>query len=190
MQVLRKIRIPAVFALLAIGAAVALYPQITEWRYARAQEALASEAAGIEASARTAEGGQPMPEGAVALISIAAIDLDAYVLEGVEPAQLNRSVGHYPKTVLPGEQGNAGLAGHRTMYGHPFRRLDELEPGDVSETWTERRHETYRVTQTLRVEPTRVDVIAPTEGRRITLTTCNPVGSARERLVVVGEASR
>jgi sortase (surface protein transpeptidase) len=37
------------------------------------------------------------------------------------------------------------------------------------------------------VDPGNVGVIAPTKGHMITLTTCNPVGSARERLVVTGE---
>jgi LPXTG-site transpeptidase (sortase) family protein len=50
-----------------------------------------------------------------------------------------------------------------------------------------KRHAHFRVTKTERVDPSNVGVIAPTEGQQITLTTCNPVGSARERLVVTGE---
>jgi len=32
--------------------------------------------------------------------------------------------------VLPGENGTVGIAGHRTTYGAPFRRIDELDRGD------------------------------------------------------------
>ena len=128
-----------------------------------------------------------MPRGTVARVVVSAIGLDAFVVEGVEKAQLNKAVGHYPETPLPGEPGNAALAGHRTMFGHPFRKLNELKRGDTIETWTSTRHSIYKVVKIARVDPGEVGVIAPTKGHRITLTTCNPVGSARERLIVTGE---
>ena len=31
---------------------------------------------------------------------------------------------------MPGQTGNAAIAGHRTTYGAPFYRLNELQPGD------------------------------------------------------------
>ena len=187
MKAWRIARIPIALALLIAGAAVMLYPQFTEWRYTWEQNAMAREAASATNGTVAAEGGMPMPKGAVARVGVSAIGLDAYVLEGVESEQRDRAVGHYPETPLPGEMGNAGLAGHRTMFGHPFRRLDELKPGDTIETWTTTRHAIYRVVGTDRVDPSNVGVIAPTQTARITLTTCNPVGSARERLVVTGE---
>jgi sortase A len=184
----RIARIPIALALVLAGAAVMLYPQFTEWRYSWEQQGLARQAADAAKGATTsAQGGIPMPAGAVAKVLIPAIGLDGFVLEGVESAQLDRAVGHYPETPLPGDTGNAGLAGHRTMFGHPFRRLDELKPGDTIETWTSTRHAHFRVTKTQRVDPSDVGVIAPADGTQITLTTCNPVGSARERLVVTGE---
>ncbi len=194
MKLLRTARIPVTLALLAVGAAVALYPQVTEWRYAWAQRAMADEAFAASSSATPtasaaagAESGMSMPRGAVARVVVSAIGLDAFVVQGVEKAQLDKAVGHYPETPLPGEQGNAALAGHRTMFGHPFRRLDELKSGDTIETWTAKRHAVYRVVKIARVDPGNVGVIAPSKGHTITLTTCNPVGSARERLVVTGE---
>jgi LPXTG-site transpeptidase (sortase) family protein len=188
MKAWRIARIPIALALLIAGAAVMFYPQFTEWRYAWEQRMLADQAAvaakGVKAGP---QGGIPMPGGAVAKVVIPAIGLDGFVLEGVESAQLDRAVGHYPETPLPGEKGNAGLAGHRTMFVHPFRRLDELKAGDTIETWTATRHAVYKVVKTARVDPSNVGVIAPTDGFQITLTTCNPVGSARERLVVTGQ---
>ena len=43
---------------------------------------------------------------------------------------LKKGPGHYPESPLPGQEGNAAIAGHRTTYGAPFNRIDELEPGD------------------------------------------------------------
>jgi sortase A len=188
----RIARIPIALALLAAGVAVALYPQLTEWRYSLAQQAMADEVAVAAPAAAPgtepgADAGMPMPRGAVARVVVSAIGLDAFIVEGVEKAQLDRAVGHYPETPLPGEPGNAALAGHRTMFGHPFRKLNELKRGDTIETWTTSRHAVYRVVKIDRVDPGNVGVIAPTKGHMITLTTCNPVGSARERLVVTGE---
>ena len=189
MRFSRVARIPIALALLAAGAAVALYPQLTEWRYSLAQQAMADEVAVTAPTAAESgtDAGMPMPRGAVARVVVSAIGLDAYVVEGVEKAQLDRAVGHYPETPLPGEQGNSALAGHRTMFGHPFRKLNELKRGDTIETWTTSRRAVYRVVKIDRVDPGNVGVIAPTKGRMITLTTCNPVGSARERLIVTGE---
>ena len=52
------------------------------------------------------------------------------MVEGVSLADLKKGPGHYPETPLPGQEGNAAIAGHRTTYGAPFHRLDELKPGD------------------------------------------------------------
>src|SRR4051812_1495788 len=66
----------------------------------------------------------PRIEGdAVAAIGIPKIGLDEIVVEGVGVEELKKGVGHYPDTRMPGEVGNAALAGHRTTYGHPFNRL-------------------------------------------------------------------
>ena len=52
------------------------------------------------------------------------------MVEGVGVPDLKKGPGHYPETPLPGQEGNAAIAGHRTTYGAPFNRIDELEPGD------------------------------------------------------------
>ncbi len=73
----------------------------------------------------------PPPSGeSVATIRIPKIGVDKTVVQGVGLADLRKAPGHYPETPLPGEQGNAAIAGHRTTYGAPFNRLDELADGD------------------------------------------------------------
>jgi sortase A len=174
-------------ALVLVGAAVAIYPQSTEWRYAIEQAAFAAEAQDGSLDGITEAGGQPMPEGTVARISIEKIGVDAYVVEGTDPAQLDRGPGHYAGTPLPGEQGNACVAGHRTMHGHVFRRLDELVAGDEIVTVTGTRRAVYRVVEVRVVSDSDWSVTDPTDAYTLTLTTCHPVGSAKQRLVVFAQ---
>ncbi len=128
-------------------------------------------------------------------LRVPAIGLEVLVVEGVTGDALRAGAGHYPGTPLPGEPGNVAIAGHRVTYGRPFHRLDELRPGDVLVLETPFAVHSYRV-------PGEVDghanpwVVAPTDvgvvgqqvaGSALTLTTCHPKGSARQRLVLRAE---
>lgn len=130
----------------------------------------------------------PPPEGsAIAQIRIPRIGVDKAVLEGVDLADLRKGPGHYKGTPLPGQPGNSAIAGHRTTYGAPFYRLDEMQPGDPIFVSTRQGAFRYEVRQTFVVKPEQVEVLAPTEGDQLTLTTCNPRFSAAQRLVVVAD---
>ena len=118
---------------------------------------------------------------------IPAIDVDVVVVEGVSAGALRAGAGHYPSTPLPCEPGNVAIAGHRTTYGRPFHNLDLLQPGDEIVMQVPIGECRYRVTGTTIVRPDNVAVIAPTTDQRLTLTTCHPKGSARERLIVTAE---
>lgn len=136
----------------------------------------------------------PPPEGeAVAIIRIPRIDVEKAVVEGVGVEDLKKAPGHYPSTPMPGQPGNAAIAGHRTTYGAPFYRLDELRPGDPIFVTTRQGRFRYEVRETKIVTPQQVEVLDPTEDNRLTLTTCNPRFSARQRLIVIasliGEAA-
>lgn len=127
----------------------------------------------------------PPPADAVARIQIPAIGVDQIVLEGVDLGTLARGPGHYPGSALPGQPGNTALAGHRTTHGAPFGRIDELDAGDAVITTTSAGRFVYRVTEQRVVRPDALAVIGSTPDSRLTLTTCNPEFSARERLVVI-----
>ncbi len=122
---------------------------------------------------------------AVANIRIPKIGVDKYVVQGVGEPDLRKGPGHYPQTPMPGEQGNAAIAGHRTTYGAPFNRLDELSPGDDVLVTTLKGSFTYKVVTTHVVKPDQVEVLDPTPTPTLTLTTCNPKYSASQRLIVV-----
>ena len=80
------------------------------------------------------------------------------------------------------------IAGHRTTYGKPFANLDHLKPGDEIFLETPVGKYTYKVSRTRSsCHPTDFSVIAQTPGKTLTLTTCHPKGSARQRLVIKAE---
>lgn len=120
-------------------------------------------------------------------VRIPAIGVDTVVVEGTTPSALRAGAGHYPQTPLPCEGGNVGIAGHRTTYGRPFADLDRLKPGDTIELTTPIGGCVYQVSKDpFIVSPTDLSVIDPTGERSLTLTTCNPKGSAAQRLIVRG----
>lgn len=127
------------------------------------------------------------PSGAVAHLVIPKISVDKIVVEGVELADLQKGPGHYPGTPLPGEPGNAAIAGHRTTFGAPFYRLNELNPGDDIFVTTQAGSFRYQVINTMVVSPSDVSVLAPSTENHLTLTTCNPRFSAAQRLIVVSK---
>ena len=118
-------------------------------------------------------------------LKIPALGVDVVVVEGTSTSALRAGAGHYPRTPLPCEDGNVAIAGHRTTYGRPFNRLDELREGDIFILETPVGKCTYRMKGSpFVVKPSDTHVVAPTEISQLTLTTCHPKGSARERLIV------
>ncbi len=125
-----------------------------------------------------------------ALIRIPALDrlADGWnVVEGVRTSDLQTGAGHVPWTALPGQPGNAVISGHRTSYGAPFRDLDQLVIGDQIEVDTALGTHIYEVRETTVVKPTDAWVLSDRGGAWLTLTTCHPVLSARQRLVIFAE---
>lgn len=185
MRGMSKTRIAAAVLLMLVGAAVALYPSFTAVRYRWYQE-LRPEMA-VAAMEPRDEGGIDLPDGFVGKIEIDSIGLSAYVVEGTGRSDLAKGPGHYEETPMPGEDGNSCIAGHRTTHGQPFNGLGELREGDEIRTYTAEKTSLYRVRKVTSVDPSDVSVVDGTEDARLTLTTCHPEGSARERLVVVAE---
>ena len=126
---------------------------------------------------------------AIEHLRIPRIGLDRYVVQGIAEQDLMKGPGHYVGTPFPGQAGNAAIAGHRTTYGAPFFRLDELAAGDrIYVTNTKGKTFTFSVVRHLIVAPTGAGaaaVLAATPTAELTLTTCNPRFEATNRLVVV-----
>ncbi|HVB91957.1 MAG TPA: class E sortase [Acidimicrobiales bacterium] len=121
---------------------------------------------------------------AVGEIRIPAISINQVVVEGTNTGDLRKGPGHYIGTPLPGQVGNAAIAGHRTTYGHPFYNLNVLKVGNPVVMTTIQGIFVYDVTRTQVVSPSDGAVIDNFPGVHLTLTTCNPRFSASTRLVV------
>ncbi len=201
----RFLRILGLVLILA-GIAVVAYPLSTFLVTKKAQSGLRSDWSKIvkEAtkninansttanSTQTADDGKqlsgikkiPTGQAAFSLI-IPKIGLDMIVVEGTDQASLKQGPGHMSKTVLPNEPGVCVISGHRTTYGAPFFRLDRLQNGDeiIVEMPTTRL--VYKVFDIKSVDPNDTSFIVKTDQFILALTTCTPIHSARQRLVVL-----
>lgn len=142
----------------------------------------------VDTTIPTAPPAPPVPDGeAIAILRIPRIGIDWQVVEGVTADDLKDGPGHFRDSVMPGQLGNSAIAGHRTTYGHPFLDLDKLQPGDHIEVITLTGTYTYAVTESLIVKPSDyalvVGTVDPTTAT-LTLATCDPAYTARNRLVV------
>lgn len=126
----------------------------------------------------------PGPEQAVR-IQIPAIHVDAPVVQGDGWEQLKKGVGQHIGTFNPGEEGNIVLSAHNDIFGEIFRDLDKLQPGDIITLFTSQRTYTYVITSSKIVEPTQVEVMAPTTTATLTLVSCYPYRVDDMRIAII-----
>jgi len=117
-------------------------------------------------------------------IEIPRIGIDTLLLQGITLTTLDQGPGHWPGTALPGQLGNAVIAGHRTSHNKVFRNVDQLLPGDEVIFTTGEGRFVYVVSETTIVKPDAMYIIDQTPERTATLFACHPPGSTRERIVV------
>ncbi len=165
------------------------HPFYTDYMADQTQEQLSEQL--HTASTREAfEVGKVKEASAVTRLLIPKLNVDTIVVEGTSKEALDSGAGHYPETPLPGEPGNVGIAGHRTTYGKPFADLDLLVPGDRVELQTPIGPFIYEMVEPFDghanpwvIQPDDWSVVAPTKGHMLTLTTCHPKRSDKQRLV-------
>src|ERR1051326_7868985 len=132
----------------------------------------------------------PAPRAADDLIgrlAIPRLGMSVMVVEGASGSVLRRAAGHIAGTALPGQPGNAGIAGHRDMLFRPLRNIRE---NDVVRFTTPAAHYWYRIVSTTIVSPTDVAMLEPGTNQSLTLVTCYPfnfVGSSPTRFIVRAE---
>ena len=117
-------------------------------------------------------------------LEIPTLGVSTIVREGEDARTLQLAVGHIAGTSLPGAPGNMGLAGHRDTF---FRRLREINPGDLIRLVAVEGTFTYAVESTEIVDPDDLWVLDPTPEPSLTLVTCYPftyIGTAPERFIV------
>jgi LPXTG-site transpeptidase (sortase) family protein len=153
----------------------------------RADVARLVDAGGEPAPAR------PPPGTRVATLAFSRVIAKTYaVIEGTDPAALQQGPGRYRSSALPGQAGNFAIAGHRSSHGAPFADIDRLRSGDqIYVTDESGTRFTYRVIGSRIVSPKGSWAISSDplgRGRPLlTLTTCHPRYSSRQRLIVWAE---
>jgi len=121
---------------------------------------------------------------AVAVLSIPRLEFVAPVFRGSDPLTLDRGLGWIDGTAQPNSNGNTGIAGHRDGF---FRPLKDIALEDVIVVTTSEMSQRFVVRGLEVVDPSRVEVLAPTPEPILTLVTCYPfnyVGEAPKRLIV------
>jgi sortase A len=189
-------------ALLTVGAVCTGYVAVTLFEirtqqadYNRELDAMiarrATEAAGFQLPVALANipvpdpSTSPLHEGdLVGRIEIQRLGLSAIVLQGTAATTLEAAVGHLPATALPGQRGNAVLAGHRDTF---FRQLRDIQAGDEIMMKLPVGDYYYEVKDISVVTPEDVWVTNDTAASVLTLVTCFPfkyVGPAPSRFAV------
>ena len=117
-------------------------------------------------------------------LTIPALNRKTPIIQGTGVEDLKKGVGHFAGSVLPGEQDNCVLSGHRDTV---FRQLGKVKLGDKLIVKTSAGNFTYEVNGTRIVHENDKTVIVPTDHAVLTLTTCYPfyaIGNAPDRYIV------
>ena len=122
-------------------------------------------------------------------IEIPTIGLDTVVVQGTDTATLRKGPGHYPETAFPGQDRTIGIAGHRTTYLAPFRRINEIEKGDEVVLDMPYGRFTYEVEGDEVVDPYQLEIVDDVGYERLVLTACHPLYSAAQRWAVFARLS-
>lgn len=127
---------------------------------------------------------------AVGTISIPKLNVKFTLVYGTDTESLKKGPGVFSTQPLPGMRGTSAIAGHRTTYLAPFKRIDQLAAGDkVVVTMPYGRFE-YRMEDSQSVPPTQVSVLDDRGYERVALSACDPPFSAARRLVVSNKLER
>jgi sortase A len=123
----------------------------------------------------------------VGVLSIPSLGQKLPVIEGTGSGQLQRGVGHFHGSVMPGGADNCVLSGHRDTV---FTKLGRLKKGDRLVVATAAGTFTYAITQIRIVRANDKTVVVHTSHAALTVTTCYPfhfIGSAPYRYVLVAD---
>lgn len=118
---------------------------------------------------------------------IPKLDATLPIFHGTDEEELEKGVGHFADSVLPGESDNSVLSGHRDTV---FRRLGEVGKGDLLVVETSAGKFTYKVRQVRIVDREDRTVIVPKPKATLTVSTCYPfdfVGYAPDRYILVAD---
>lgn len=127
-------------------------------------------------------------------VEIDSTNIQGYISEGTTSDAMMRGFWHIPTTAYPGEQGNVVIIGHRFQYIPPakntFFNLDKVKIGDSIKVGSDNGDYTYIVTDIKVVDPNDISILKATNDYRLTLVTCTPLWTSKERLVVTAKLDK
>jgi sortase A len=126
----------------------------------------------------------------IGILKLPTIGETLPIIHGTNEDQLEKGVGHYAKSVLPGEPDNSVLSGHRDTV---FRQLGEIKKGDLLIVETPAGIFTYQVREIRIVDPDDKTIIVPTDHAVLTVSTCYPfdfVGDAPQRYILISALAK
>jgi len=127
---------------------------------------------------------RPKPNEQIGELEIPRLRVKLPIIEGADPEQLAKGVGHFRNSYLPGENNFCLLSGHRDTV---FRRMGEIQKGDEIIAHTSAGRFVYRVESMKIVDADDTSVIHPTAKPILALSTCYPfnfIGPAPKRYVI------
>jgi len=189
---LRGINFGLIFIILAINLyiiAAPLVPKFNLWRHKQQTQAVAGlpYKTRLESSSSSNDNRDAIPKDD--RLVIPKIALDEHIYEGISPYLVNKGVWARPLTSTPAKGGNTVLVGHRFTYDGPatFYSLDKVKSGDNIVIYWQGVEYDYQVSETKVVPATAVEIESPTKDAQLTIYTCTPLWSAKDRLVVIAK---
>ncbi len=131
---------------------------------------------------------QPEIGEVVGVLAIPKLEAELPIIEGADPDELEKGVGHYRGSFYPDENGQIVLSGHRDTV---FRGVGELAIGDILEVQVPYGTYQYKITHTKIVDKDDTSIITLQDSEEeLVVTTCYPfsfIGDAPERYIMYGE---
>lgn len=121
---------------------------------------------------------------AIARLKIPRLGLSAVVVNGTGVSDLRRGPGRHLESYMPGERELVYIAGHRTTYGAPFGKINELRPGDAITVELPYATVEYRITGHRIVDDNDLSVLASPHHEELVLQACHPRFFASQRYLV------
>ena len=123
-----------------------------------------------------------------------SIDVEGDVFQGKDSNTMDKGFWHFPTSVYPGQQGNSVIIAHRFLNLPPakdtFYNLDKVKKGDSIVVKQKDNEFTYIVSEIKVVEKNDISVLQDTTDHQITLITCTPLWTSKQRLVVIGKLDK
>lgn len=121
---------------------------------------------------------------AIGRLIIPRLGVNEKMYMGITDREFDIGVGKWPGTPRAGKMGNLVIGGHRTSGTRPFYNVDKLRRGDVITVIEGKKRVRYKVTNRMIVKPTAMWITKQSTTATLTLFSCHPKGSTKQRYII------